>query len=75
MCEENSFPKIVENVITRNGGVGVLGRQGSLERESVVHSNVIVSNEVDVSVMKVDSSQLCAELDHSNTIEKEIYSP
>ena len=30
-CEDNSFPRVIENVVMRNGGVGLLGRQGSLE--------------------------------------------
>ena len=73
-CEDNSFPRVIENVVMRNGGVGLLGRQGSLEGESTVHSNVLASNEVDVGLTEYSGS-LCQELEHANTIEKEVYYP
>lgn len=49
-CEKKSNPKVVENFITRNGSVGVLLRHESGMKDSVMHSNIVVSNEIDLGI-------------------------
>ena len=44
VCEKQSHPELTENFMTRNSGVGLLIRQNSCKKGSVIHSNVIVSN-------------------------------
>jgi hypothetical protein len=52
VCEESSQPKVIENFITRNQSMGAFLRDqsgGNVSRgthESVIHSNIMVNNEV-----------------------------
>jgi F-box protein 11 len=74
VCEDHSCPTVTENFITRNFGVGLLLRHNSGKKTSILHSNIIASNEIDAGMQDFDQD-LLTRLLKSNTIEKDIYYP
>jgi F-box protein 11 len=73
-CEKKSNPLIVENFITRNGSAGILLRHESAFKESVIHSNLVVSNEIDLGMQEYNQ-QFIDNFTLSNTIEGQVYYP
>ena len=74
-CHGFCTPTLVENVITRNNSLGLfLCEDSGITNYSMIHSNIIVSNEINVG-LDFAHETLVSDLRASNTIDGDIEEP
>ena len=73
-CQDFSAPVLIENFLTRNISIGLFFRDKSGLAPSRIHSNIIISNEINVG-LENRHEDLVKELEASNTIDGEVDQP